>query len=49
MDALLTLLAITAILALLGIAATTIGVDSRDGFGADGTVGRPDRTSRGIA
>jgi len=49
MDATLTLLAITAILALLGIGAATIGVDTRDGFGADGTVRGTDPATRGIA
>jgi hypothetical protein len=49
MDATLTLFAITAILALLGIGAATIGVDTRDGFGADGMVGGPDAPTRGIA
>ena len=49
MDALLTLFAITAILALLGIAATTIGVDTRDGFAADPLVRVPDVASRGFA
>jgi hypothetical protein len=49
MDALLTLFAITAILALLGLAAATVGVDTRDGLGADGSHVSHDAATRGIA